>query len=64
MIRLGEHLNWSKSSYSGGNGACVEVQSTTVTAVDIQDSKHTDGTSPVISFSPAAFSSLVAFARS
>ena len=64
MISLGSHSTWTKSSYSTGNGACVEVKSTVVSAIDVQDSKHSDGTSPVISFSPAAFSSLVTFARS
>lgn len=64
MIKLGAHPDWSKSSYSGPNGACVEVKSTDVSAVSIQDSKHTGGTSPVVSLSPAAFTALVSFARS
>lgn len=63
MIKLGQHADWSKSSYSGGNGACVEVKSTAVTSVDIQDSKHLAGASPIVSLSPAAFTSLVEFAR-
>lgn len=64
MIKLGGHDQFTKSSYSGGNGACVEVRSTVVSAVDVQDSKHQSGKSPIVSLSPAAFTSLVEFARS
>jgi hypothetical protein len=63
MIKLGQHSEFTKSSYSTGNGACVEVRSTVAASVDVQDSKHRTGTSPIVSLSPAAFTSLVEFAR-
>jgi hypothetical protein len=62
MIALGAHKDWTKSSYSQGNGACVEVKSTVPTAVDISDSKFS-GTRPAFSVSPAAFTALVTYAR-
>jgi hypothetical protein len=64
MIKLGAHEKWTKSSHSGGNGACVEVKSVRPTTVDVQDSKHEAGISPVLSVSPAAFAALIASVRS
>ena len=61
MIKLGAHGEWTKSSYSQQN-ACVEVKSTDVAAVDISDSKTKGSGRPQFSVSPAAFTSLVAFA--
>lgn len=61
MIKLGAHTSWTKSSYSGGNGACVEIKSTIATAVDVKDSKQTDG--PQLRFSPDAFAAFVAHVR-
>jgi hypothetical protein len=63
MIKLGAHSEFTKSSYSGGNGACVEVRSLKPASVDVQDSKHVTGTSPVLTVGPAAFTALVEFAR-
>lgn len=61
MIKLGDHADWTKSSYSGPHGDCVEVRSTAVITVDVQDSKRTD--SPVIAVSPAAFAAFVSSVR-
>lgn len=63
MIKPGAQAEFVKSSHSGGNGACVEVRSAEPTVIDIQDSKHTAGTSPVLSVSPAAFTALVESVR-
>lgn len=64
MIKLGDHVNWTKSSYSTGNGACVEVRSTRPTAVALTDSKIKDTPArPSFSVSPQAFAALVGFAR-
>jgi hypothetical protein len=64
MIKLGEHTDWTKSSYSTGNGACIEVKSDQSTAVSVTDSKIEDTASrPVFSVSPAAFEAFTAFAR-
>lgn len=62
MIKLGAQAEFTKSSYCA-NATCVEVRSTEPTAVQVIDSKHGAGTSPVLSVSPAAFSALVGFAR-
>ncbi|MFG2293865.1 DUF397 domain-containing protein [Streptomyces sp. NPDC048603] len=56
-IRLGATENWMKSSYSGGNGACVEVKSPVTEAIAVQDSKVTDG--PSVAFAPASWTSFV-----
>jgi hypothetical protein len=56
-----EPLNWIKSSYSGGGGACVEwapARAAATGAVPVRDSKALDG--PVLSFPASAFSSFVA----
>lgn len=64
MIKLGSQNTWTKSSYSTGNGACVEVQSTEVSAVSVTDSKVEDTAArPVLAVSPAAFSALIAHVR-
>ncbi|MFD4373930.1 DUF397 domain-containing protein [Streptomyces sp. NPDC058486] len=49
--------NWTKSSYSGGNGACVEVKSPAVAAIDVRDSKAPQG--PSISFGPGSWNAFV-----
>ncbi len=64
MIKLGAHEDWTKSSHSTGNGACVEVKSTKATAVRISDSKFEDTVRPEFAASPAAFSALIGFVRS
>jgi len=64
MIQLGAHTSWTKSSYSTGTGACVEVRSTEATAVGVTDSKVDDSPArPVMSVSPAAFTALIESVR-
>ncbi|WP_267244067.1 DUF397 domain-containing protein [Streptomyces sp. PR69] len=48
---------WTKSSYSGGNGACVEVKSPLTQALLVRDSKVPAG--PSITFVPDAWSAFV-----
>jgi hypothetical protein len=48
---------WTKSSYSGGNGACVEVKSPAAQAIAVRDSKVPGG--PSISFVPGAWNAFV-----
>ncbi|WP_175408636.1 DUF397 domain-containing protein [Streptomyces sp. TRM64462] len=48
---------WTKSSYSGGNGACVEVKSPVVAAIDVRDSKVPAG--PSLTFVPTAWNAFV-----
>jgi hypothetical protein len=48
---------WTKSSYSGGNGACVEVRSPEVQSIAVRDSKAPEG--PSISFVPASWNAFV-----
>lgn len=54
-------LAWFKSSYSGGEGQCVEVAATPGT-IHVRDSKDPDG--PQLTITPEAFAGLVAFAKS
>ncbi|WP_328888529.1 DUF397 domain-containing protein [Streptomyces sp. NBC_00316] len=56
-IRQGATDNWTKSSYSGGNGACVEVRSPLVQAIAVRDSKAPEG--PSITFVPSAWNAFV-----
>ncbi|MEU6482633.1 DUF397 domain-containing protein [Streptomyces sp. NPDC046887] len=49
--------NWTKSSYSYANGACVEVRSPLAAAVAVRDSKVPAG--PAITFPPTAWSAFV-----
>ncbi|MFF1919466.1 DUF397 domain-containing protein [Streptomyces sp. NPDC058221] len=56
-IRQGATDKWTKSSYSGGNGACVEVKSPLVRAIAVRDSKSPEG--PSISFVPGAWNAFV-----
>jgi hypothetical protein len=42
---------WSKSSYSSANGACVEVAQNLIGVVGVRDSKDPDG--PKLLISPA-----------
>ncbi|MEX0171982.1 DUF397 domain-containing protein [Streptomyces sp. LMG1-1-1.1] len=48
---------WTKSSYSGGNGACVEVKSPVVASIAVRDSKAPEG--PSISFGPGSWNAFV-----
>ncbi|MCG7527247.1 DUF397 domain-containing protein [Streptomyces sp. OfavH-34-F] len=56
-IRQGATTTWTKSSYSGPNGACVEVRSPLARAVDVRDSKAPEG--PSVTFVPGAWSAFV-----
>ncbi|NGO71957.1 DUF397 domain-containing protein [Streptomyces boncukensis] len=56
-IQQGTTHAWTKSSHSGGNGACVEVRSPAVHVVAVRDSK--DPGRPALSFSPEAWDGFV-----
>ncbi|MFI2642808.1 DUF397 domain-containing protein [Streptomyces sp. NPDC018610] len=56
-IRQGATETWTKSSYSTGNGACVEIKSPVVAAMAVRDSKVPEG--PVLDFPADAWSSFV-----
>ncbi|CAM5361128.1 hypothetical protein SVIOM342S_09138 [Streptomyces violaceorubidus] len=56
-ILQGAQESWTKSSYSGGNGACVEVRSPVVAALAVRDSKVTEG--PVLAFPADAWTAFV-----
>ncbi|MFD5805156.1 MULTISPECIES: DUF397 domain-containing protein [unclassified Streptomyces] len=56
-IRQGAQESWTKSSYSGGNGACVEVRSPLVAALAVRDSKVQEG--PVLDFPADAWNAFV-----
>ncbi|MFF2523874.1 DUF397 domain-containing protein [Streptomyces liangshanensis] len=56
-ILQGATDTWTKSSYSGGNGACVEVKSPEVQSIAVRDSKAPEG--PSISFVPASWNAFV-----
>ncbi|MFD8665756.1 DUF397 domain-containing protein [Streptomyces microflavus] len=48
---------WTKSSYSGGNGACVEVKSPVTLSIAVRDSKAPEG--PSLTFVPGAWNAFV-----
>lgn len=56
-IQQGKTDRWVKSSYSGGNGACVEVKSPVVRSIAVRDSKVPAG--PTIGFASSAWSEFV-----
>ncbi|MCX4666375.1 DUF397 domain-containing protein [Streptomyces sp. NBC_01381] len=56
-IHQGATNTWVKSSYSTGNGACVEVKSPLSTAISVRDSKVTEG--PVLAFPAESWSAFV-----
>lgn len=56
-IQQGALDTWTKSSYSAGNGACVEVKSPVVREIAVRDSKVPSG--PSIAFDPAAWNAFV-----
>ncbi|CAM5542430.1 DUF397 domain-containing protein [Streptomyces fumanus] len=53
---------WVKSSYSGGNGACVEVRSPAVEELFVRDSKVPEG--PNLAFPADAWTAFVASVKS
>jgi hypothetical protein len=56
-IIQGATETWTKSSYSTGNGACIEVKSPVVDAISVRDSKVTAG--PTITFLPDSWNTFV-----
>ncbi|MET9862523.1 DUF397 domain-containing protein [Streptomyces smyrnaeus] len=56
-IQQGNTHVWTKSSYSTGNGACVEVKSPAVRTVAVRDSKEPQG--PALSFRPEVWGAFV-----
>ncbi|MER7662665.1 MULTISPECIES: DUF397 domain-containing protein [unclassified Streptomyces] len=56
-IIQGATETWTKSSYSTGNGACVEVKSPVEQAIAVRDSKVPAG--PSISFVPESWNAFV-----
>jgi Domain of unknown function (DUF397) len=57
-IRQGTTDTWTKSSYSTGNGACVEVKSPVTAAMAVRDSKVSSG--PALAFPAEAWNTFVA----
>lgn len=57
-IRQGATFKWTKSSYSAGNGACVEVKSPLTTALAVRDSKVPEG--PTLAFPANTWNTFVA----
>ncbi|WEO96865.1 DUF397 domain-containing protein [Streptomyces sp. FXJ1.172] len=54
----GASETWMKSSYSAGNGACVEVKTATGAELAVRDSKDIEG--PVLDFPAGAWNAFVA----
>ncbi|KIF76230.1 hypothetical protein QR77_24730 [Streptomyces sp. 150FB] len=64
MSNTPDLTNWVKSTYSGGQGNCVEWSPTFAQAhgtVPVRDSKTKNG--PVLMLTPTAFAGLIALAR-
>ncbi|MDX3455728.1 DUF397 domain-containing protein [Streptomyces sp. ME02-8801-2C] len=57
-IQQGATSTWTKSSYSTGNGACVEVKSPIHAAMAVRDSKVPSG--PTLAFPADSWNSFVA----
>ncbi|UNO41459.1 DUF397 domain-containing protein [Streptomyces sp. MST-110588] len=57
-IQPNSAFSWTKSSYSGGNGACVEIAVPTATAIAVRDSKDPEG--PRLTFDASSWSTFVA----
>ncbi|MFG2886854.1 DUF397 domain-containing protein [Streptomyces sp. NPDC048297] len=53
----GASETWMKSSYSAGNGACVEVKSPAATELAVRDSKVVEG--PTLAFPAEAWNAFV-----
>jgi hypothetical protein len=56
-IHQGAQKTWIKSSYSAGNGACVEVKSPLTQAIAVRDSKIPEG--PSITFASTSWNAFV-----
>ncbi|WP_447039144.1 DUF397 domain-containing protein [Streptomyces sp. DSM 118878] len=56
-IQRGSSNTWVKSSYSTGNGACVEVKSPVETGISVRDSKVVEG--PVLAFPADSWNAFV-----
>jgi uncharacterized protein DUF397 len=52
---------WRTSSYSGQNGACIEVAANVAGGVVVRDSTDREG--PVLAFTPAAWRAFTARVR-
>jgi len=57
-VLQGSTATWTKSSYSAGNGACVEVKSPLPSALKVRDSKITEG--PILTFPADSWNAFVA----
>ncbi|MFC9845743.1 DUF397 domain-containing protein [Streptomyces sp. NPDC060223] len=57
-IQQGTLNTWTKSSYSTGNGACVEVKSPALAAMAVRDSKVPQG--PTLAFPASSWNAFVA----
>ncbi|MFD7609131.1 DUF397 domain-containing protein [Streptomyces mirabilis] len=57
-IQQGATDTWTKSSYSTGNGACVEVKSPVLAAMAVRDSKVPTG--PTLAFPANSWNAFVA----
>ncbi|MER5432570.1 DUF397 domain-containing protein [Streptomyces sp. NPDC002588] len=57
-ILHGAAHTWTKSSYSGASGACVEVKAPTSVALAVRDSKTQEG--PTLTFPAGAWNAFVA----
>ncbi|MFJ5233224.1 DUF397 domain-containing protein [Kitasatospora sp. NPDC088391] len=53
MSKATDTLTWRKSSYSGGNGACVEIAVPSASSIAVRDSKDPQG--PQLRFSREAW---------
>ncbi|MFD5628567.1 MULTISPECIES: DUF397 domain-containing protein [unclassified Streptomyces] len=56
-IQQGAQNTWTKSSYSTGNGACVEVKSPVLEAMAVRDSKVPEG--PTLAFPTNSWNAFV-----
>jgi hypothetical protein len=58
-IEQGTKRGWTKSSYSGGNGACLEVRCPGRELLSVRDSKAPAG--PRLGFAAPSWAAFVAF---